>query len=160
MTDRSDAEPGKNKPPMTFKAIIQNENYLYGVSAEGKEYPLYFFAPLADAYSNIPPYAVPFSQMWPEYTQKFIDRYIPVPSPISVVPAGLTITSQARTGAGGRDWDQVICNGWPLYYVQDDHKKVKKGNHPTMFEPAYFGMPTPGVESPDGVEIPGPSLGP
>ena len=159
MTDHSEGTKGRVQPPVNFSQLIVDADELYGVADNGNQYPFYIFAPLADAYAARPPYAVPFAPQWEDYDRKFVLEYVPVPAALPApYPPGLTITTQQRPGDDQRPWDQLLCNGWPLYFVVKGHGKVVRGNRPTMFDPATKQMKPPGKE--EAVTLPGPHLGP
>ena len=100
---------------------------------------MFIYTPLQQAYAGR--YEVPFGDTWPQYNSSFVRQYVPMPV-VTNLPSGPTFTTQERTGDNWYGYAQMLCNGWPLYYVEN----LNQGNktiQPAMFEPATPTMTPP-----------------
>ncbi|MVN86986.1 hypothetical protein GO986_09430 [Deinococcus sp. HMF7620] len=144
----------QTEQPLKFLALTTFDGRLYAVSHAGEPLALYVFAPLAQAYGG--QYEVPFAPSWPQYNQDFVLQYVPMPvlSP-DQLPDDLEkhITSQAREGDPVRPWEQMLYQGWPLYYVPGIPASGASDVQPAMFQPARVGMNPP--DAPTNTTEPG-----
>ncbi|GGR98367.1 hypothetical protein [Deinococcus sedimenti] len=149
-----------------FTGISLRNGQLYA-TRQGRDYALFIYTPLREAYTG--QYEVPFGVNWQQYNKPFVKQYVPMPV-VSSLPSGFTFTSQDRPGDTWYGYQQQICNGWPLYYVENVHQGGQT-MQPAMFEPAMQPLTPPNQNNSameinqstaEGEEVgfPGPYLGP
>jgi len=151
--------------PETFDSITSRNGQLYA-TRKGKDYALFIYTPLQQAYAG--KYTVTLGCRWSEYNKPFVKQYVPMPV-VASLPSGPKFSTQDRAKADDTwyAYEQVLCNGWPLYYV-DGLENGHKTEQPAMFQPATATMAPPAAGSEtempaalgDETGPPGPYLGP
>ncbi|UBV43023.1 hypothetical protein LAJ19_02015 [Deinococcus taeanensis] len=143
--------------PTQFDTITLKGSQLYA-TRKGKDYPLFVYTPLAQSYAGR--YEVPLGAEWPQYNRAFVQQYVPVYAQFTgQLPAGLTFSTQERPNDPWYGYQQLLCNGWPLYYVEHLHQGAKT-EQPALFEPATQGMTPPSGPDEPVVTWPPVYLGP
>ena len=100
--------------------------------------PLYRYFPLA-AMSRQQE-TVPWASDWEPYISAWVETYMPLPRTTSDTPAIMKggLSYQDRFGAGpGRDYQQAVYRGWPLYTCDLDTPGFRippQGTVPGLFE--------------------------
>ncbi|GGR03405.1 hypothetical protein [Deinococcus ruber] len=140
--------------PLTHEAvkIVAYQGNLYTETG----LPLYRYFPLAEM-SRLQQ-TVPWASEWDPYIRGWIETYMPLPRTTSDTPAirrgGLSY--QDRTGAApGRDYQQAVYRGWPLYTSDLDTPGFQippQGTVPGLFEMVSVAEPPVVWPSPEAGE--------